>query len=474
MIQKKYDIGMIGLGVMGRNLLLNMADHGYSVVGYDKAQEQVKALRREAGDRDVDAVDNIEDLVADIKSPKAIIMLVPAGPPVDSVIKEVMPLLNEDDILIDGGNSHYPDTEKRFDALSDKGFHYFGVGISGGEKGARYGPSMMPGGQKEAYQRIKPIFEAVAAKVNGESCVTYLGPRSAGHYVKMVHNGIEYGIMQLISESYDLLKRGLGIENDKLHKIFDQWNQSELESYLIEITANIFMQKDEETGKRLIDLIEPVARQKGTGMWTSQDALDLQVPVPTIDMAVVMRNMSTFEEQRKAASNALHGPEKIIQGDEEEFIPALHQALLAGMILAFAQGMAQLRVASQQKEYGLDLEAVARIWRGGCIIRAALLDDIMMAYQTQPELPNLLLDPGFSQTLEDLQPALRRVVKAGVESGIPTPAFMASLAYFDSYRSSWQPANLIQAQRDYFGSHTYERIDKKGKFHTEWEPVEEE
>jgi 6-phosphogluconate dehydrogenase len=467
--ERKMDIGMVGLGVMGRNLVLNMADHGYSVAGFDKDESKVQALQAEAGDRDVRGARTMEEFIGLLRTPRAVMMLVPAGPPVDSVIRDGLVYLEKGDLIIDGGNSHFPDTDLRARALADKGIHYLGVGISGGESGARHGPSMMPGGPEEAYDRVRPIFEASAAHVNGDPCVTYLGPGSAGHYVKMVHNGIEYGLMQLIAETYDLMKRGLGLNDDELHAVYDRWNQAELNGYLMEITAKIFLHVDEKTGKRLIDVILDEAKQKGTGMWTSQDAMEQQVPVPTIDVAVAMRNLSAFEDERIAASKQLQGPRREFEGDRDAFVERLRNALYAAMILTYAQGMALLRVASQQKGYGLDLEAVARIWRGGCIIRAALLEKMRAAYKARPDLPNLLMDPDLGQAAEARQDDLRAVVRTAAELGIPAPGLSVSLAYFDGYRSAWLPANLIQAQRDFFGAHTYERVDAKGVFHTHWE-----
>jgi 6-phosphogluconate dehydrogenase len=467
--ERKMDIGMVGLGVMGRNLVLNMADHGYSVAGFDKDESKVQALQAEAGDRDVRGAGTIEEFIGLLRTPRAVMMLVPAGPPVDSVIRDVLVYLEKGDLIIDGGNSHFPDTDLRARALADKGIHYLGVGISGGESGARHGPSMMPGGPEEAYERVRPIFEASAAHVDGDPCVAYLGPGSAGHYVKMVHNGIEYGLMQLIAETYDLMKRGLGLSDDELHAVYDGWNQTELNGYLMEITAKIFLHVDEKTGKRLIDVILDEAKQKGTGMWTSQDAMEQQVPVPTIDVAVVMRNLSAYENERIAAGKQLKGPQHVFQGDRDAFVERLRNAFYAAMILTYAQGMALLRVASQQKGYGLDLEAVARIWRGGCIIRAALLEKMRTAYKARPDLPNLLMDPDLGQAVEARQDDLRAVVRTAAEWGIPAPGLSVSLAYFDGYRSAWLPANLIQAQRDFFGAHTYERVDAKGVFHTQWE-----
>lgn len=460
---------MIGLGVMGRNLVLNMADHGYSVAGYDIDREKVQALRKEAGDRKAHGAETLKEFISLLRDPKAVMMLVPAGPPVDSVIENILPHLQPRDLLIDGGNSYFKDTDQREKSLREKGISYLGVGISGGEHGARYGPSMMPGGSKTAYERVKAIFEAASAHVNEEPCVTYLGPGSAGHYVKMVHNGIEYGMLQLIAETYDLMKRGLGLNNDELHTVYKSWNEKELNGYLIEITANIFRHTDEKTGKRLIDVILDAARQKGTGMWTSQDALELQVPVPTVDVAVAMRNLSAIEKERREASKVLKGPAQEFRGDKERFIERLGNALYTAMIITYTQGMNQLRAASRTYRYGFDLEAVARIWRGGCIIRAALLEDIRTAYRSQPDLPSLLVNTHFAQEVVSRQDDLRAIISTASELAIPAPALMISLAYFDGYRSAWLPANLIQAQRDYFGAHTYERVDAEGVFHTQWE-----
>ncbi len=405
-----------------------------------------------------------------MRKPRALMLLVPAGKPVDAVIASLVPLLEPGDIVIDGGNSYFPDTDRRVVELAEKGIHFFGMGISGGEKGARFGPSMMPGGNKEAYERLRPVFEAIAAKVNGEPCVTYLGNGSAGNYVKMVHNGIEYGVMQLIAEAYDLLKRGVGLSDDELQSVFQGWNQTELQSFLIEITGDILEKKDDLTGERLVSVISDTARSKGTGKWTSQNAMDLQVPVPSIDMAVLMRDMSKFKEERVAASKALPNNtlEEGIHTTREELVDQVRNAFYFAMIATYAQGMAQLKVASEAYDYGLQLQEVAKIWRGGCIIRAACLTDIRAAYDVNHSLPNLLLDPKIGGDLLACQGDMRAVVKVAIDKGIPMPAFMASLAYFDAYRSETLPTNLIQAQRDYFGAHTYERIDQEGTFHTQW------
>jgi 6-phosphogluconate dehydrogenase len=466
---QQYEIGMIGLGVMGRNFLLNMADHGHSVAGYDKDATKLAALHQEAENRDVLGAADIREFIALLRKPRAVMLLVPAGAPVDSVIKDLLAYLQPGDLIIDAGNSYFKDTDVRARNLAAKGLQFLGVGVSGGEEGARHGPSIMPGGPREAYERVRPVLEAVAARVNGDPCVTWLGPGSAGHFVKMVHNGIEYGVMQLVAETYDLLKRGLGLSDDEMREVYASWDEGELNGYLMEITSHIFGKVDEKTGQRLIDEILDVAKQKGTGMWTSQSAMELQVPIPTIDLAVAMRDLSVFAKEREQASAILQGSIRPLTDDRDAFLTQLRAALYAAMIITYAQGMALLVVASDKYGYHLDLEAVARVWRGGCIIRAALLEDICAAFRARPELPNLLLDPNLSRKVMEHQQGLRRVVCQAAESGGPVPALMVSLGYFDAYRSTWLPANLIQAQRDYFGAHTYERVDGKGTFHTEWE-----
>ena len=464
-----YEIGMVDLGVMGRNLLLNMADHGFSVAGYDKDAAKVEALRQESSESHVRGAAHITEFIALLRQPRAVMLLVPAGPPVDSVINDLLAHLQPGDLIIDAGNSYFKDTDVRARNLAAKGIQFLGVGVSGGEEGARHGPSIMPGGPKEAYERVRPAFEAVAAKVNGAPCVTHLGPGSAGHFVKMVHNGIEYGVMQLIAETYDLMKRGLALNDDQLRDVYSKWNNGELNGYLMEISSHIFGKVDETTGRRLIDEILAVAKQKGTGMWTSQSAMELQVPIPTIDLAVAMRDLSVFAKEREQSSAIYQRSIRQFNNGRDTFLAQLSHALFAGMIIIYAQGLALLAVASDQYDYHLDLEAVARIWRGGCIIRAALLEDICAAFHARPDLPNLLLDPQLSRKVMEHQEDLRRVVCQAAESGVPVPGLMVSLGYLDAYRSAWLPANLIQAQRDYFGAHTYERIDAKGTFHTEWE-----
>ncbi len=471
MTEKEYDIGMIGLGVMGRNFLLNMADHGFSVAGYDTDSTKVDALQKEAETRHIQGAKDIKEFIGLLRRPRAVMMLVPAGAPVDSVIKELVPLLEPGDLIIDGGNSYFKDTDVRASHLTEQGLQFLGVGVSGGEEGARRGPSIMPGGPKDAYERVRPIFEAAAAKVNGDPCVSWLGPTSAGHYVKMVHNGIEYGIMQLLAESYDLMKRSLEFSDDEIEKVFALWNTGELNGYLMEITSEIFSKQDNVTGKRLIDQILDVAKQKGTGMWTSQSAMELQVPIPTIDLAVSMRDLSVYAEERKQASKIYQKSLPHFKGDRNLFLKQLHDALYTSMIITYAQGFALLKVASDTYKYQIDMETVPLIWRGGCIIRAALLEDICSAYRVKRDLPNLLLDPNISSKIIKHVGSLRQIVSQSADIGVPIPGMMVSLGYLDAYRSAWLPANLIQAQRDYFGSHTYERIDEKGTFHMEWGKV---
>lgn len=398
-------------------------------------------------------------------------LLVPAGKAVDAAILSLLPFLEENDIVIDGGNSHFTDTNRRVAELNEKGIHFVGMGISGGEKGARFGPSMMPGGDKEAYERLRPIFEAISAKVNNEPCVTYMGTGSAGHYVKMVHNGIEYGIMQLISEVYDLLKRGLNYSDEDLQKTFEDWNQGELQSYLLEITGEVLNKFDDITGNRLVNLISDRAMAKGTGKWTSQNAMDLQSPIPVIDAAVTMRDLSTYKDERVRASESLkfNNPEKVSADLDTGWIDQIKEAYHFAMITIYAQGMAQLHKASMEYNYGLNPENIARIWRGGCIIRALCLEDFRQAFNRDAKLPNLMLDEQIGGLLVSKQHSLRATIKLAIDKGVPVAAFMASLAYFDAYRSATLPTNLIQSQRDYFGAHLYERIDQEGTFHTHWD-----
>jgi len=468
MANQGYHIGMIGLGVMGRNLLGNMADHGFSVAGYDKDPQKVAALSDEAKGKTVYAASKIEDFVNSLEKPRIIMMLVPAGGPVDSVIAEVFPLMFSGDILIDGGNSHFTDTELRAKKLAVKKVMFLGTGVSGGEAGARHGPSIMPGGPKQAYERVRHIFEAVAAKVDDKPCVTYIGPGASGHYVKMVHNGIEYALLQLIAETYDLMKRGLGFTDDQLGETYRCWNEGQLNSFLIEITAEIFKKIDEKTAKPLIDEVLDVARQKGTGTWTSEDAMKLNIPVPNINTAVEMRNISCYRWLRQTESHLLGGPAMEYKGDANQLAAAIGEALCAAMVISYSQGFALLAEASRQYNYNLNLADIAGIWRGGCIIRSSILEKIMAAYRDEPRLLHLLANRQIAQGLSTMQESLRLTAKTAAELGIPVPGLMAAIAYFDSLRSPWLPANLIAAQRDFFGSHTYERIDEKGTFHTEW------
>ncbi len=464
----EYTIGMIGLGVMGRNLLLNMADNGFHVAGFDKDLTKVEALLHESEGNKVHGAKTLQEFLDVLQKPRAIMLLIPAGPPVDSVIDELIPLLQPGDLIIDAGNSYYKDTIIRAKKLAAIQIEYFGMGISGGEEGARKGPSLMPGGNKKDYDRIQKILEAVAAKVDNEPCVAYLGPGSVGHFVKMVHNGIEYGIMQLIAETYDLMKRGLQLDDGALHEIYRSWNNSELNSYLLEITAGIFCNTDNKTGKNLIDEILDVAKQNGTGKWTSQNGMDMQVPMPTIDLAVDIRNLSMLEQQRKGIHELIHRPIQPFRGDPQLFLKQLQKAFYVSTIVTYAQGMALLSAASQKLNANLNLETVARIWRGGCIIRASLLEDIRKAYKKDPQLSNLLLDKELAKRVNDSQEDLRQIISYAASMGIPVSCLMASLSYIDAFSSSWLPANLIQAQRDFFGAHTYERIDAKGTFHTKW------
>ncbi|MFQ5854161.1 MAG: NADP-dependent phosphogluconate dehydrogenase [Anaerolineae bacterium] len=463
------DIGLIGLAVMGQNLVLNMERNGFGVAVYNRTgSKTTDFIEGPAAGKNITATYAVEDLVAALKKPRVVMIMVQAGTPVDAVIGQLTPHLEHGDLIIDGGNSFFPDTERRSRELDEEEIQYLGVGISGGEEGALWGPSIMPGGQREAYALVEPIYTAIAARVEDEPCVTYIGPRGSGHYVKMVHNGIEYGDMQLIAEAYDILHRGLGLTTDELHEVFARWNEGMLSSYLIEITADIFTHIDEGTGRPLVDVILDQAGQKGTGRWTSQNALDLGVATPTINAAVEGRIISAYKAERQAAAEVLAGPDGTYSGDRHAFIDAVGDALYASKICSYAQGFALLRAAGHEYEYNLNYGEIARIWRGGCIIRARFLDDVRAAYADEPDLPNLLLAPFFREAVASRQPAWRHVLETAIQLGLPTPAMSASLAYFDAYRSARLPANLIQAQRDYFGAHTYQRVDKEGVFHSRW------
>ncbi|WP_435622722.1 NADP-dependent phosphogluconate dehydrogenase [Flagellimonas sp.] len=464
-----YDFGLVGLGVMGRNFILNVADNGFTAFGNDLDEEKVNALIDEGGNTEkVNATVDVSKFVHALSTPRKIMLLVPAGKVVDIVIESLLPHLDKGDIIIDGGNSFFTDTDRREAYLKEKGINFFGAGVSGGAKGARKGPSIMPGGSRDAYQYVKPIFEAVSAKYKGEPCVTYLGPKSAGNYVKMVHNGIEYGLMQLTSEIYDLLKKAGGLTNAEQHETFAKWNAGRLQSFLVEITSEILEQKDDLTNGDLVDMILDKAKQKGTGKWTSQNAMDLGIPVPTIDIAVSMREISALKDERIKADEIYERPtpESVVK---DTLTNKAEKALYFAFIMAYAQGMHQLADASKEYGYELDLGEIAKIWRAGCIIRAALLADITDAFKAQPDLPNLLLSPSFSQKIQETVDATRELVAYGATNGIPLPGLSNSLTYFDAYTSSRLPLNMIQAQRDYFGSHTYERLDREGIFHTEWE-----
>lgn len=465
----KYDFGLIGLGVMGRNFILNVADSGYSAFGHDLDQEKVDALKDEGNkEHRIDASTSIKTFVKALKQPRKIMLLVPAGKIVDTVIESLLPLVDRGDIIIDGGNSFFTDTDRREEALQDRAINFFGAGVSGGAKGARIGPSIMPGGSKSAYAHIKPIFEAVAAKYEGEPCVAYLGPKSAGNYVKMVHNGIEYGLMQLTSEIYDILKKAGNFDNNELHETFKKWNGGRLQSFLVEITSEIFEQEDDTGDGRLIDKILDKAKQKGTGKWTSQNAMDLGIPVPSIDIAVNMREISALKSERVAADK-LYGRPEVETMEKAKIEKLAEEALYFAFIVTYSQGLHVLAEASKEYGYKLDIAVIAKIWRAGCIIRAALLTDITEAFEKDNDLPNLLVSPNFIEKVQATVASARELVAFGAKNGIPLPGLSNSLTYFDAYTSSRLPLNLIQAQRDYFGSHTYERLDKEGVFHTEWE-----
>ncbi|MCE5279856.1 MAG: NADP-dependent phosphogluconate dehydrogenase [Planctomycetaceae bacterium] len=462
-------VGVVGLGSMGHNFVLNLIDHDFAVAVHDRDAGAVDALLAKAGGSGrIMAARHGGELADLLRKPRIIMIFVPPGAEVDAVIAGLRPHLGKGDIVIDGGNSHFRDTERRFVELAQSGLVMLGVGFSGGVQGARWGPSIMPGGPKDAYDHVRPLLEAVAADVDGQPCAAWIGPRSAGHYVKMVHNGIEYALMQLIAECYDVLKRGLGFDNDRLVETFEQWNAGAVSSYLVETAAEIFRHRDDRTGGRLIDMILDEAGQMGTGMWTSQSTLELHVPAPSIDVSVVMRDMSFYRRRVAAAVSRIGGPQQRYRGRTERLAASLAGALEAGMILVYAQGFAAMHAASTAFEYNLELPTIARIWRGGCIIRSAMLREISEAFARDINLPDLLADEQFAQRLEGLQGDLRRIVATSAELGIAAPAFGASLAYLDSHRSDWLPANLIQAQRDYFGGHGYRRVDEEGIFYTDW------
>jgi 6-phosphogluconate dehydrogenase len=476
-MDSQCDIGLIGLAVMGQNLILNMADHGFQVAAYNRTTQKVdEFMAGSARNKSIVGCRSPEELVQNLKRPRRLMLMVKAGEPVDQTIRQLSPLLEAGDIIIDGGNSYFLDTERRIKELESHGIQYLGTGVSGGEEGARHGPSIMPGGVEAAWPHLKPIFQAIAAKVGPNqdiACCDWVGRGGAGHYVKMVHNGIEYGDMQLICEAYSLLKDGLGLGNERLYDIFTQWNNGELDSYLIEITRDIFSVTDSESGNAIVDMILDKAGQKGTGKWTSQLALDLGVPTTLITEAVFARILSAQKEKRVRAGRILSGPGNNLQqwrdsAESEHFVERVRQALYASKICSYAQGFFQLQAASAEKNWDLNFGAIAMLWRGGCIIRAAFLERIKEAFDRDADLENLMLDPYFKQAVESNQTGWRQVVGTAARIGIPIPAFSAALNYYDGYRSERLPQNLLQAQRDYFGAHTYERIDRQGHFHTDW------
>lgn len=462
---------MVGLGTMGRNLLLNMADHGFPVAGYDKDSTKLDLLAKEGSGKPVMGFTSINEFINSLASPRVIMLLVPAGKIVDAVIDELQPLLSEGDIIIDGGNSHFTDTNERVKRLQSVKLHFFGMGISGGEEGARYGPSMMPGGDINAYRYVQPIMEAIAAKVNGIPCVTYIGPGASGHFVKMVHNGIEYALMQLIADTYEVLKAGLKFDNKQIQQVFEQWNNGPLQSYLLEITADIFAYQEND-GSYLVDHIKDEAKAKGTGKWTTQISTDLELPVPTIDLAVAMRDLSKYKSLRVEANKIYTTTNTLAEVSPAEFVNQLESAFYFSLITIYAQGMHLLTKASAEYNYSLKLDEIAKIWRGGCIIRAAFLENIYAAWKQNPALPHLLLDEAVSKIVKASEKAAREIAVKTIAAGITAPAYANALAYFDSIRNALLPSNLIQAQRDYFGAHTYERTDKEGIFHTVWKKQE--
>ncbi len=460
-------LGIIGLGVMGRNLALNADSKGFSVAGFDL--DESKRAAAEKASRKIITASSIQEFVKALERPRRIWMMVPAGKPVDAVVSDLRSFLEKDDIVIDGGNSYYKDTERRAKELDSAGLRFFGMGVSGGEEGALHGPSLMPGGHEESYRHLEPLLTKMAAQTNDGPCCTYIGPGGSGHYVKMVHNGIEYGILQLISETYDLFKNAAGLPTVEIRDIFAQWNAGDLNSFLLEIATVVLGKIDPETKKPLVELVLDTAEQKGTGKWTAQDALDLGAAVPTLTVAVEARILSGAKEERLEASEILCGPRRKFSGDKKQFTSHLRQAYHIAAVACYAQGFAQLRAASQEYKYNLKLAEIARIWKGGCIIRAKMLDPIKTAFSAKPELKNLMLDPYFSRLINETGDSRREVVKTAVDLGIPCLAFSTALGYIDSYRQKRLPANLLQGLRDYFGAHTYRRVDKEGVFHTEWD-----
>jgi 6-phosphogluconate dehydrogenase len=461
--------GMIGLGTMGRNLILNVADHGFEACGYDRDPAQQQRLLPEAKGKPVKALASLPEFIQALKTPRIIMLLVPAGKIVDNVLTDLLLLVQKGDIIIDGGNSHFIDTERRYQQLQNSGVHFIGMGVSGGDEGARFGPSLMPGGNPESYLLVKDILEAIAAKTDDGPCVSFMGNTAAGHYTKMVHNGIEYAIMQLISEIYGILKDVGGLNNDELHNLFTQWNKTELQSFLVEITADVFLKKDDDTGNDLVDMILDKARQKGTGMWTSQSAMDLNVPIPIIDAAVSMRYLSALKEDRVKNAQLYSSNGKKHTIEKQQLLTVCKNALHFGFLLSYAQGLQLLSVASTEYKYGVNVAEVLRVWKGGCIIRSVLLNDLCKAYLQDSTLTNIISSPLFQPVLNNLKKDVITLLKLAMDNSLSVASLAVSLQYFEAYTANHLPANLIQAQRDYFGAHTYERIDKPGTFHSQWE-----
>ena len=469
---EKYNYGVIGLGVMGRNLLYNIDDNGFSTAGFDLDEEKVRDLHQGATPgTSVKGTASLEEFVSVLDSPRKIILMVPAGKPVDAVLESITPLLSPKDIVIDAGNSYFKDTERRIADLASKNLHFMGMGVSGGEQGARRGPSIMPGGDLEAFNLLKPMLELIAAKVNGEPCTAYMGKGSAGNYVKMVHNGIEYAIMQLISEAYDLLRKGANLNNNQLYEVFKTWNEGEMNSFLIEITRDIFQQKDDLTDGFLVDQILDKAGAKGTGKWTSEQAMEIGVSIPTIDIAVTSRILSAYKDERVKASQLYPKGEITTPENTDVFIKEVGEALYLATLISYAQGLALLVKASEEYQFEIPLKDVVKIWRGGCIIRSVLLEKFYSAYSKDQNLSNILLDQGISEIVKDKISSLRKVASFAASNGIPSIGIQTALGYFEAYTTESLPINLLQAQRDYFGAHTYQRIDREGVFHTSWQNV---
>jgi 6-phosphogluconate dehydrogenase len=470
--QGKSEFGVIGLAVMGRNLALNINDHGFSVAAWNLEQPMTDKFIAENQGRTLTGTKSLVELVGALERPRRILMMIMAGKPVDSVLEQLKPILDKGDIVIDGGNTHFAETRRREADLAKLGINFVGMGVSGGEEGARHGPALMPGGTVEAWERLKPVLESMAAKTESGPCVTHCGPDGAGHFVKMVHNGIEYGDMQLIAEAYDVLSRGAGMTAPEIGEVFGKWNEGPLASFLVELTAKVLMVKDQETGKPLVDLVQDKAGQKGTGKWTAELSLDLGIPIPTITAAIDGRVLSSMKDQRVAAEKRIRGvvAAKPAASEKAGLVSAVHDALLAAKICSYAQGMQLIQAGSAKYTWGISMKETARIWKGGCIIRARLLDNIMKAYERAPDLKNLLLDEDFEGRMHGAQANWRKALGTAQNLGIPTPSFSASLAYFDSYRTARLPQNVTQAQRDAFGAHTYERTDKPelGFVHSEW------